>query len=234
MFPMRKSLPWLLAQLLLCSPTHATLQQQLEEDARQTLEHYAANQGWQDVEAEYRIWLAPAGTELPPCQQPPELIPGGQHREPFGRRPYLIRCPLPAWELRGRVDVSVWLTVWSAARNIERGHQIGAADVMGKQVEVSRIHRSIIPHSRDLLGATTTRRLRAGQLIGDHDLQVKLVVNKGDEVLIRAGTGGLSASMRGEALQGGQRGDAIRVRNLSSGKEIQTWISGPGEVETRF
>ncbi len=36
------------------------------------------------------------------------------------------------------------------------------------------------------------------------------------------------------ALTNAAIGEGVRVRNLSSGKEIQAWVIDKGEVETRF
>ncbi|KUE80657.1 flagellar biosynthesis protein FlgA [Aeromonas schubertii] len=231
-FPMRKS-P--LALLLLLAPmAQASLEQQLLEDARTRLEHYGQSQQWPTPEASYQVWVAPGADGLPPCKQPLVLEGGGQYREPFGRRPYLIRCSDPAWSLRGRVEVRVTLPVWRAARDIERGQRIGAEDLVSQPVEVSRLYRGFIPANRPLQGAQSSRNLRAGQLIGELDLKVRHAVERGQEVIIRAASEGFSASMRGEALQDGVVGEAVRVRNLSSGKEVQAWVIGRGEVETRF
>ncbi|WP_406672909.1 flagellar basal body P-ring formation chaperone FlgA [Natronospira sp.] len=44
----------------------------------------------------------------------------------------------------------------------------------------------------------------------------------------------VEVSMAGEALQNGARGQRIRVRNLSSGKELEGVVSGEGTVKIRF
>ena len=50
----------------------------------------------------------------------------------------------------------------------------------------------------------------------------------------KAGQQGFSATTRGTALTNAAIGEGVRVRNLSSGKEIQAWVIDKGEVETRF
>ena len=51
---------------------------------------------------------------------------------------------------------------------------------------------------------------------------------------MRAGETGFAATMKGEALEAGGPGDSVKVRNLSSGKVIQTWVVERGIVETRY
>ncbi|WP_167334788.1 flagellar basal body P-ring formation chaperone FlgA [Aeromonas finlandensis] len=213
----------------------AILEQLLEQDARQSLDDYMQQQGWPATTGEFRVWLAPAADHLPPCASSNlSLQAGGQYRQPWGRRPYLIECADPAWQVRGRVEVSLLLPVWVAARDIAKGHAIGASDLIEKEVDVSRIQRGFIPSNRSLRGHKSNRHLRTGQLIGELDLQKSWSVKQGEGVLIRAGEGEFSATTRGEALENGGIGDGIRVKNLSSGKQIQAWVIDTGEVETRF
>ncbi|MFM7969054.1 flagella basal body P-ring formation protein FlgA [Aeromonas sp. A-5] len=51
--------------------------------------------------------------------------------------------------------------------------------------------------------------------------------------MIRAGQDEFSATTRGRPSKMADR-RGIRVKNLSSGKEIQAWVTDIGEVETRF
>jgi flagella basal body P-ring formation protein FlgA len=211
------------------------LEQLLEQDARQYLKDYITQQKWPATIGELRIWLAPSAAHLPPC--PPKALSlqaGGQYRQPWGRRPYLIECTDPIWQVRGRVEVSLLLSVWVAARDIAKGQSLSASDLVVKELDVSRIQRGFTPSNHSLLGQKSNRHLRSGQLIGELDLQKSWAVKQGEGVLIRAGEGEFSASTRGEALENGRIGDGIQVKNLSSGKHIQAWVIDTGEVETRF
>ncbi|MFM5399060.1 flagellar basal body P-ring formation chaperone FlgA [Aeromonas veronii] len=213
----------------------AMLEQLLEQDARQSLDDYITQQGWPATSGEFKVWLAPSAEHLPPCPSHSlSLQAGGQYRQPWGRRPYLIECTDPAWQVRGRVEVSLLLPVWVAARDIAKGQAISASDLVEKELDVSRIQRGFTPSNHSLLGHKSNRHLRSGQLIGELDLQKSWAVKQGEGVLIRAGKGEFSATTRGEALDNGGIGDGIRVKNLSSGKEIQAWVTDIGEVETRF
>ena len=231
----------LLGMLMLALPLRAaplSLSQQLEaelkEDATAALNDYLQQQGWPSPQAEYQIWLSPAVAHLPACQQAVRLQAGGQYRQPWGRRPYLVECTEPAWQLRARVEVTLMLPVWVTAQEIRKGSAIQAGDLVEKALDVSRLQRGFIPTSESLVGSKSHRHLRMGQLIGELDLQKAWAVQEGEGVLIRAGQEGFSATTRGKALESGAIGDGIRVRNSQSGKEIQTWIIEKGEVETRF
>lgn len=126
------------------------------------------------------------------------------------------------------------LPVWMTAREIRKGQTIQAADLVEESLDVSRLQRGFIPVTESLTGIKANRNLRMGQLIGELDLQKAWAVKEGEGVLIRAGQSGFSATTRGTALASGAIGDGIKVRNSSSGKEIQAWVIAKGEVETRF
>ena len=159
---------------------------------------------------------------------------GGQYRQPWGRRPYLVECTEPAWQLRARVEVTLMLPVWVTAQEIQKGQTIGPGDLLEKSLDVSRLQRGFVPSNESLVGSKSTRHLRMGQLVGELDLQLAWAVRAGEGVLIRAGQQGFSATTRGTALTNAAIGEGVRVRNLSSGKEIQAWVIDKGEVETRF
>lgn len=216
------------------TPLSEQLEIELKADATAALDDYLQQQGWPSTQAEYQIWLSPAVTHLPPCQQEVRLQAGGQYRQPWGRRPYLIECTEPAWQLRARVEVSLMMPVWVTAREIQKGRTIQPADLVEKELDVSRLQRGFIPSNHSPVGSKSNRHLRMGQLISELDLQKAWAVQEGEGVLIRAGQAGFSATTRGKALESGAIGDGIRVRNNQSGKEIQAWVIEKGEVETRF
>lgn len=60
------------------------------------------------------------------------------------------------------------------------------------------------------------------------------LVSIGDEVIIEAASSTFYAHMTGIAMDAGKQGDAIRVRNSSSGRIITAYPIAKGRVETRF
>ncbi|MGL5949673.1 MAG: flagellar basal body P-ring formation chaperone FlgA [Aeromonas sp.] len=212
----------------------AALSARLRADAEQTLQAYLTKQGWPMGQTRFETWLSPAASHLPLCQGELQLQAGALYRQPWGRRPYVISCNQPAWDVRGRVEVSLTLSVWTAAQPISKDEPLTPDDLLAKEMEVSRVQRGFIPSSENLLGAKTTRNLRMGHLLSDSDLQTIYAVHAGEGVVIRASNGQFSVSTQGIALENGAIGEAIKVKNNQSGREIQAWVSGKGEVETRF
>ena len=51
-----------------------------------------------------------------------------------------------------------------------------------------------------------------------------LILNKGDKIDILQSEGNVSISTSGIALENGQKGEKIRVMNLSSEKNLVAWV----------
>jgi len=210
------------------------IQTALRQAAQQTLEQYAAAHDWKDMEARYEVWVPEGSRRLPACPRALRIEPAQEEKLPWGRLSYLVSCPGPnTWSVRGRVEVKLWLTLWTARNDLPQKHALTEADMIGRRIEVTRL-RDFTVNREEILGLRTQRRVRAGQPLLASTLLPQLAVRKGEQVVIQAEKDGIVASGKGEALENGSAGEAIRVRNLSSGAEIQAWVEGPGLVKTRF
>ncbi|EKE73972.1 lateral flagellar basal body P-ring biosynthesis protein, LfgA [Gallaecimonas xiamenensis 3-C-1] len=210
------------------------LQQALVKDAKQRLATYARQLDWPQYQAKASAWVPDSADHLPPCNQPLRLAPSRLGAEPWGRIPYDVSCSAPAWQLRARVEVKVSLPVWTARQGIRRGQLIEAADLLRRTLPLEGIYGGFVTDQRQLIGQQAKRNLRRGQVLGPGTVAAPLLVQKGENVVIRVDQQGVRASMKGVALSGGARGESVQVRNLSSGKEITAWVVDKGIVETRF
>jgi flagella basal body P-ring formation protein FlgA len=61
-------------------------------------------------------------------------------------------------------------------------------------------------------------------------LKQPVVIKRGDQTVITAGSGGLRVRMTGKALEDGVLGEQIRVQNLSSKRTIQGEVQPDGSV----
>lgn len=210
------------------------IQKALRRSAEQALAAYAEAHDWKDMEAQYDVWLPEGAKRLPACPKPLDVQAAQEQKLPWGRLSYQVSCPgANSWSVRGRVEVKLWLTLWTARGDLPQKHELTEADMVGRRIEVTRL-RDFTVNQEEILGQRTQRRIRAGQPLLASALLPPLAVRKGEQVVIQAEKDGIVASIKGEALENGSEGEAIKVRNLSSGVEIQAWVDGPGVVKTRF
>lgn len=82
----------------------------------------------------------------------------------------------------------------------------------------------------DLIGRQLSVNMGRGQMVLARHLARDYLIHQGQSVAIRAQEAGFSVSMAGEALQSGQSGEMILVRNLRSGREILARVQDSSNV----
>lgn len=114
---------------------------------------------------------------------------------------------------------------------VARGDVITEQDITWVQVKAKSLKYAIIEHESDLIGMTLKRMARPGQPIRASDLTRPLIVKKGEIVTVRLKVGAMSLTTQAKALEGGSRGDQIRVTNTKSNKTLDAIIIGSGLVK---
>ncbi|MBP6517785.1 flagellar basal body P-ring formation chaperone FlgA, partial [Shewanella sp.] len=104
------------------------------------------------------------------------------------------------------------------------------------QVEVRYIEQNSLRGAEfddpsKLAGVRVKRRVAKDNPILSNNL---CFVCKNDSVSIYVRSGSFELKTVGEALQDGNKGDRIRVKNSSSNKELDAIVTGIGEVEVRM
>ncbi|MGN5184645.1 flagella basal body P-ring formation protein FlgA [Aeromonas veronii] len=131
---------------------------------------------------------------------------------------------------RGLADVAGL----GAARDIAKGQAISASDLVEKELDVSRIQRGFTPAITLWWAAKATATCGWGQLIGELDLQKAWAVKQGEGVLIRQGRMVLRHNQRGGPGEMAPSATGFKVKNLSSGKQIQAWVTDKGKLKPVF
>lgn len=114
-----------------------------------------------------------------------------------------------------------------AARNLSAGSILSENDIRSEFLEQGRTISGAISLIDSLIGARVKREVREGEIFQGSNL---CTVCKGDRVLIEAKSGNLSLKTSGEALEDGNAGETVRVRNLKTRKVILSTVTGAGEV----
>ena len=228
--PLGKLLILTILWLLSNSVSAHLFKQQVEQD----IKRYSQQQNWLNYDAEVLIWLPNNANHLPACKNTVQYQRATPNNAPIGRVNYLISCTQPSWKVRAHAKVKIGLEVWHAKTDINPNQILKKQHVQLQRGVISRHTQRFITSSQPLVNQRAKRRIRSGKIILPSQLQQRLLVERNDEVIIRAGSGSFVVSMKGKALQSGQLGDKIYIKNLSSGKKIQAKIIASGVVETLF
>ncbi len=139
----------------------------------------------------------------------------------------LIRTLSVPVKVTGLVEVLV------ASRPIARHAMLGPADVRLEPREVGGGQEPL----RDLQSIDGLRALRPihqGEVILSTLLEQPPLVRRGDLVRLTIEGRGLRAMAQGEAREEGKMGQVIRVRNLSSGREVYGQVDAERSVRVPF
>jgi len=116
-----------------------------------------------------------------------------------------------------------------ASRNIKKSSIISEEDI--KPIKVPYGKKMDIPNIYDIIGKQSTRNISFGNLISTNYLVNPIVVKERDMVEIIYKSSNIKLKTKGIAMKSGVVGDAIKVKNDSSGIIIHATIIDKGVVE---
>lgn len=204
----------------------APAEDRITESARQILLEQANRAGLQNPQAEVAIV---GNRPALPCPRTVRVEPLDT-RYPTRMR-FVAACPGTEGgrqEFVARADLTAEVLV--AATALPAGRPISAADLAVERRDVGTAPDAL-SDPEAVVGQTSRRSLRVGQVLQKPMLGAPLLVRRGDSVRILARTGPVEVSSAGEALEAGHGGDTIRVRNAATGRVIRARVTGSGTVE---
>jgi flagella basal body P-ring formation protein FlgA len=113
---------------------------------------------------------------------------------------------------------------------MRRGDIIKASDIQYINVQTDSLAHDVILNAEEIIGTTPRTSLNSASPIRSFDLQHPKIVKRGDKVTMVYSNGRVHIETIGKALEGGAKGDIIRVANGSSNKTIQAEIIADQKV----
>jgi flagella basal body P-ring formation protein FlgA len=113
----------------------------------------------------------------------------------------------------------------------QRGDTIRSDEIMVKEVYMTGSGTIYPLKIEDVAGKVLKRDLPAGTVIISQAIEDSFVVQRGDTVNIVAENKKLLIQAKGRTLEKGKIGDIIRVKNLTSNKEIVGRVAGSSTVK---
>ena len=166
---------------------------------------------------------------LPACPEPLQVrLPDGFQLR--SRTSVQVQCTAgeASWKLYVPLQLQREVATWVARTTLPRGHTLGRDDLQRKTIRLAL--ESSVPRLNDLLGKRLRQAVSANQPLHARLLEQPVAVRRGQRVDLVAGAGRVRVRMRGEVLQDARLGEKVRVRNLSSKKVVEGWLTGPDRV----
>ncbi|GLQ47352.1 flagella basal body P-ring formation protein FlgA [Dyella lipolytica] len=137
----------------------------------------------------------------------------------------------PGWTIQVPVQMQVFRQVLVTSRPLARGDIAGPADVHAEERDIARLGYGYIENLDQISGHALARPLIAGVVLEPGDLNGREIVRAGEEVALIAQIDGIEVRTSGMALDSGDTGAHLRVRNGNSGRIIDGVVLGAGEVQ---
>ncbi|WP_338015405.1 flagellar basal body P-ring formation chaperone FlgA [Dyella acidiphila] len=137
----------------------------------------------------------------------------------------------PGWTIQVPVQMQVFRQVLVTSRPLARGDIAGPADVHAEERDVTRLGYGYIESLDQITGHSLARPLIAGAVLEPGDLNGRQTVRSGEEVALIADLDGIEVRASAIALDGGDTGAHLRVRNGNSGKIIDAVVLSAGQVQ---
>lgn len=168
------------------------------------------------------------------CEQP--LIASmNQTQRPIGRINVKVDCQGAApWTKYVPVSIRVYEKVLVTTRPIARGEILTAADLAMVDTDVSLLRYSYLQSPELAIGMESKRSLSTNTTIVQEALVAPTLVKRGDTVVLSAKAGTVEIRQQGVAMQSGELGKRISVRNTNSDQIVQAVVTGLGEAKVGF
>lgn len=219
------------------SATNASAQAAIDGHPQMTAAaRLAIVQAFEATANRIEVELPPADPRLqvPVCALPLETSMS-RHNGLGGRVSVKLDCRDAApWSRHVAAQVRVFREVVVASRNMTRGATISTSDISVHEVDVSTIRGQIIESAGMAIGMELRRATNTGDVLSMDMLITPLMVKRGDSVVVTAERAGVVIRQQGVALQDGETGKQIQVRNTSSDRIVHAIVTGMGEATVIF
>ncbi len=190
----------------------ATPAEQLPEAARLAIERLVQLQA-AGLPGQLQVRLrGPSGGALPPCEAPEAfLAPGTALR---GRVSIGLRCPASdaPWTRYVQAYIEVQGRYFVAARAIEAGQTLGAADLAERSGDLAALPRSVVTDAASLRGVVAANRIAAGAALRKELLRGQVVIQQGQLVQVVAQGAGFEVSTEAKAMTRAEVGAPVQAK----------------------
>jgi len=136
--------------------------------------------------------------------------------------------------LYGTAYIEVIQDVVTVTRPVSKNEVIEEEDIRLKRMNLAQVPKRVITDPEEVIGKRAKRPLQANAMIRPYEVETPPLVQKGDRVVIIVESPLLKITAIGEALERGNRGETIRIRNTSSNREVHGVVIDGKTVRVAF
>lgn len=172
--------------------------------------------------------------QLPKCGKTLQvnMAPGTKF---LGNSSLSVRCDSPQqWKIYVAAHIDGEVDALIARHPIPRGTVIQTDALEFVLRRYSQLNHGYYSSAKLLTNMEAKRNIKTGQVLTPNLVKAQKLVLRGQHITIVAQNGGLNLRVKGKALMDGQRGQTIKVKNLSSKRLIYARVISAGIVKVNF
>jgi len=131
-------------------------------------------------------------------------------------------------------DLQLFGPVISTTKRLNRNEIITSEDIIAKRQNITLLTGGLIQDPQQAVGQKLKLSLPAGAILYAKSIDAPPLVNRGERVTIMAKSQAIQITTPGEARNSGAKGEIIRVKNLTSRREIKARVLDASLVEAEF
>jgi len=165
-------------------------------------------------------------------------VPDGSFVAPASIVPGTAAATLKFRDVSGRERTLAVRLIWTQpalvlTRSLKKGEVLKETDVTVRQVRVNKPGVYATKFS-DVAGRRVKKNLPQGEALALNSVAETPIIERGKSVTIVVRSGGLVVKTKGEALESGTLGDAIKVRNTTSKAVLTAVVVTEDTVEVKM
>lgn len=143
-----------------------------------------------------------------------------------------VRCPgAGGWRTFVPVRISAFDHAVVTTRALERGHILTASDMTVTDSPMPDLPAGYVRDPAQLQGQRLARPASAGTVVTTGLLEIDPLIRRGDHVTAVAQIHGISVRAQAMALAAGAADQRIKLKNLSSGRQMEGVVRSKDLVE---
>lgn len=169
------------------------------------------------------------------CDQPLSFDLMSNDIRQLHRSSIKVSCRQPKpWSFYLKATIKIYNQVVVSAQPVPRNTILQAEHLTVIERPATETRRGHYSDISALVGSRTQFNLRFQQVIAPHQIKPMVAIERGDRITILAKSSQISVKANGIALDSGQIGERIRVKNMGSNKVIRAIIHNKNMVITNF
>jgi len=130
------------------------------------------------------------------------------------------------WKIFVGAHIHIYKSVWISKTGLNRNQVLDLTTVSKEKRDITRLTAGYLLADTPIEGMQIKRNIPANHVLTNTMLDSQKMVKRGERITIISRVGGIEVRAAGVALSDGSKGERIRVKNTSSKREIEAYVSG--------